>query len=52
MVLPDALDVVEGSLLGSEDGRHTVIPIFLGHFVILVRGVDLLVENVLEVGLE
>ena len=52
VVLPNALDEIEGSLLGRENGGYSVVKVFLRDFVILVRSVDPLIEDVFEIGLE
>ena len=50
VILPDSLHEVKSSFLRGKDGRHSVVEVCFGHFVVLVRGVDPFVEDVFEVG--
>lgn len=52
MVLPYALDVVKCSLFRIENGRYPIKEVFLRYFIVLVRRVDLLIKDVLEIGFE
>lgn len=50
MILPYALNKIQGGFFRSENGRHSVVEIFLGNFVVLVRSVDFLIKDIFKVG--